>query len=399
MANKYLYIFIIILIFAVNCKSLNKDTQNHSNISGILQEENAENEIMLSENESNTEQIVNDKDINLLEVISTSELIIGIYDNLPSNIRLITRDDEIIFYFYDLDFDSIHEVFVLGIQYDDDLDLNSLVDYSSLFAEDRKPYYFYLYIFSVKGAVSLLDTVDLGMQYVFDNLRRFKINNSFDAPFVVCVTFQIPEGEIQKWLVFDNRLEPESIISLEDTFSNKLVIEDIDSDDNIDIVIMERGAEEGTGFETFLIWLKWDGSSFKEYAATNIVRNLKTFLSNSRNYILEHDWARLINNFFNNITYYINKGWSYTDIVFKALGFEDIYGENHNDKSAVLSGIHDVVFPEIFENPFILEDEAGLYFNLTFRIEDANGITIISELSVYMNRNPFGSKQFYFRMR
>ncbi len=398
MANKYLYIFIIILIFAVNCKSLNKDTQNHSNISGI-QEENAENEIMLSENESNTEQIVNDKDINLLEVISTSELIIGIYDNLPSNIRLITRDDEIIFYFYDLDFDSIHEVFVLGIQYDDDLDLNSLVDYSSLFAEDRKPYYFYLYIFSVKGAVSLLDTVDLGMQYVFDNLRRFKINNSFDAPFVVCVTFQIPEGEIQKWLVFDNRLEPESIISLEDTFSNKLVIEDIDSDDNIDIVIMERGAEEGTGFETFLIWLKWDGSSFKEYAATNIVRNLKTFLSNSRNYILEHDWARLINNFFNNITYYINKGWSYTDIVFKALGFEDIYGENHNDKSAVLSGIHDVVFPEIFENPFILEDEAGLYFNLTFRIEDANGITIISELSVYMNRNPFGSKQFYFRMR
>ena len=398
MANKYLYIFIIILIFAVNCKSLNKDTQNHSNISGI-QEENAENEIMLSENESNTEQIVNDKDINLLEVISTSELIIGIYDNMPSNIRLITRDDEIIFYFYDLDFDSIHEVFVLGIQYDDDLDLNSLVDYSSLFAEDRKPYYFYLYIFSVKGAVSLLDTVDLGMQYVFDNLRRFKINNSFDAPFVVCVTFQIPEGEIQKWLVFDNRLEPESIISLEDTFSNKLVIEDIDSDDNIDIVIMERGAEEGTGFETFLIWLKWDGSSFKEYAATNIVRNLKTFLSNSRNYILEHDWARLINNFFNNITYYINKGWSYTDIVFKALGFEDIYGENHNDKSAVLSGIHGVVFPEIFENPFILEDEAGLYFNLTFRIEDANGITIISELSVYMNRNPFGSKQFYFRMR
>jgi len=398
MANKYLFIFLIILIFAVNCKSLNKDTHNDANISGI-QEENIEDEIMLSENESNTEQIENNRDINLLEVISTSELITSIYDNLPSGIRLITRDDEIIFYFYDLDFDSIHEVFVLGIQYDDDMDLNSLVDYSSLFAEDRKPYHFYLYIFSAKEAVSLLDTVDLGMQYVFDNLKRFKINNSFDAPFVVCVTFQVQEGEIQKWLVFDNRLEPELIVSLEDTFSNKLVIEDIDSDGNIDIVIMERGAEEGTGFETFLTWLKWDGSSFKEYAAVNIVRNLKTFLSNSRNYILEHDWARLINNCFNNITYYTNKGWSYTDIVFKALGFEDIYGENQNDKSAVLSGTHGVVFPEIFENPFILEDEAGLYFNLTFRIEDANGITIISELSVYMNRNPFGSKQFYFRMR
>ena len=177
------------------------------------------------------------------------------------------------------------------------------------------------------------------------------------------------------------------------------MIVDIDSDGNIDIIIMERGAEEGTGFETFLTWLKWNGNSFEEYASTNIVRNFKIFLNTARTYILEHKWNELINNCFGDVSYYTGKGLSITDIVFRAFVFGDVYNEENADKKIILSGINGVVFPEVFENPFILEDEKGFYFNLAFRINDDNGVTIISDIPVYMNRNPFGKKQFYFTVK
>ncbi len=395
---KYAFIIIVILILANNCNTAGKDTQN-ANIISSTSEENTYNELT-PENELNlvASENTDSKDINLLNVLSTSELISSIYNYLPADIKLITNNDEIIFHFEDLDFDTIHEVFVIGVQYDEATDLNSFIDYSTLFIENRKPYHFYLYIFSAKGEeIFLLNTVDLGMQFVFNNIIRLKINDSFDTPFVIKVVFQVQEGEIQKWLIFDDSLVPESINNLEDTFSSKLVIEDIDSDGNIDIIIMERGAEEGTGFETFLTWLKWDDNKFEEYAATNIVRNLKNFLNNSKNYILERDWNTVINFCFDD--YYTNRGWSNIDIIYKALGFEDIYGEDHNSKSIILAGLRVIVFPEIFENPFILEDDTGSYFNLTFRIEDSNGVTIISELPVYINKNPFEEKQFYFRMK
>lgn len=384
--------FIFALIYILSCQSLNRNTQNDLNNTGST--DNEQNiDLTMSETESEPEE-----DINLLNVISTAELIDNMYNFIPPGIELITRNDKIIFNFFDLDYDSIHEVFVLGVQTAEDTDLNSFVDYSMLFKENTRPHHFFLYIFSAKEKITLLDTKDLGLQYVFVDMKRFRINNLNTFPFVICVTFQLQEGEIQKWLIFNNSIVPDSVLSLEHTFSSKLVIDDIDSDYNLDIIKMERGAEEGTGFETFLIWLKWNGSNFEEYAATNIVRNLKTFLNISKNYFLEHDLKSLVNNCFGNTSYYIDKGYSRNDIVFEAFGFKDVYNANNTDKNIILSGISNIVFPEIFENPFILEDETGLYFNLAFRIDDANGITIISEIPVYMNKNPFGEKQFYFRM-
>ena len=82
---KYAFILIVILIFASNCIT-DKDTQNTDIISSTS-EENTDNELT-PENELNSDS----RDINLLNVLSTSQLISSIYSYLPADIKLITNN-------------------------------------------------------------------------------------------------------------------------------------------------------------------------------------------------------------------------------------------------------------------------------------------------------------------
>ena len=61
----------------------------------------------------------------------------------------------------------------------------------------------------------------------------------------------------------------------------------------------------------------------------------------------------------------------------------------------ILKGIKEFFFVDILEDPFILRDEKGTFFQWSFRLVDVNGLSLVSEIPVYMHKNPFGRRQFF----
>jgi hypothetical protein len=203
-----------------------------------------------------------------------------------------------------------------------------------------------------------------------------------------------PDGQPNQ----DTQLRPVSQLSLKDTFLNHLLIKDIDKDGSIDIVLQERGEVEGIGNEAFLTWLKWNGTTFHEYASTNIVHNLRQFLSEVKRLILEKEWRKLLTYAFRLEDLYRYKQQNYSDsaIIFEALDFDHFFRQEDLATLTVINNIQDIIFPEILENPFIVQEEQGYSFNLSYRIESLNGTSHIGEIILYMVPNPFNKKQFYF---
>ena len=66
---------------------------------------------------------------------------------------------------------------------------------------------------------------------------------------------------------------------------------------------------------------------------------------------------------------------------------------------AGLAEIADLVLPQFQENPFSATDERGSYFLLAYRVVESSGASWVTETPVYMMRNPFAERQFFFRIR
>ena len=402
-----IFIFLILTIFlfsVVNCRTNNidKDPVINSN-----RTENAgESDVIdLSEGDNAIEtdgnSLGNNTDEGNKEVpdFTIEELSNRVRTLISSSVKLLRINKNSLFLFSDLNNDNIQEVLALGVKPDANVELSTYSDFSSLFLENRSPCSFFLYIFEYAAPEYILHGyIDLGLKYVYSGFDQIQIVKNSKFPFVISLNFHTYEGIEQEWLVFDEKNMPVFELSLKDTFSSKLVLNDIDSDGNMDIIIQEKGAEEGMGYETFLTWLKWNGRRFKEYKSSNIVRNLKTFLSDVKKLILEKEWQAVLNLCFNPqaISLYKSQGWSNTGIIFKAFGLSSVYDLNSDTSINILSSIKNIIFPEILENPFINEDSKGNYFNISFRIIDVNEIYVVSEMSLYIYDNPFNKNQFFF---
>jgi hypothetical protein len=306
----------------------------------------------------------------------------------------------------DLNLDGIPEILVPCVKVEEEaeegVDTDRFSDFSSLFGKNSKSYPFYLYTFQMEetGPV-LVKSISLGSRAVYGGIARFQIREAQSAPFVIVVKFQTQEGVEQEWLAFDGEsILPISRLSLRETFSSKLLIEDIDGDGGIDIVVQEKGSEEGIGLETFLTWYRWDGRQFAEHATANIVRSLKAFLTSTKEYFLDKNWKKLVAHAFlpEDVKRYYGQGMSTEQIILKAFGLGDYYDTKESSAKEILQEIQEIVFPEFLENPFIARDDRGSFFRLTFRILDTQGISIISEIPLYMQKNPFVKRQFFFKI-
>ena len=56
--------------------------------------------------------------------------------------------------------------------------------------------------------------------------------------------------------------------------------------------------------------------------------------------------------------------------------------------------MQEIVFPQILENPFTVEDERGTHFRLGFRWVSSDGVPLVSETNLYLLAYPFGDRQF-----
>ncbi len=307
----------------------------------------------------------------------------------------------------DLNLDGTPEILVpcVKIEGDDkqDVDTDRFSDFSSLFGQEDLSFPFYLYLFQMEETGPVLaKTISLGSRVVYGGMAKIHIIPGKSVPFVIVVKFQTQEGVEQEWLAFNGEsILPISRLSLNETFSSKILIEDIDRNGSMDVVVQEKGSEEGIGLETFLTWYRWDGRQFSEYATANIVRSLKAFLSSTKQYFLDKDWRHLLAHAFlpEEVQRYQARGMSAAQIILRGFGLADFYDTRERSADDILREIQEFVFPEFLENPFIARDDRGSFFRMTFRILDSQGISIVSEVPLYMQRNPFLKRQFFFKIQ
>jgi hypothetical protein len=188
---------------------------------------------------------------------------------------------------------------------------------------------------------------------------------------------------------------------LQETHGSRVRVEDIDGDRVLDIVVSERGIEEGVGYETILTWYRWDGRRFARWNVVNVVRNLRLFLADSRRLLLERDWRSLVLHGFDpeQVHSLRKQRLGNADIVLKGLGLESFFAGQAREAGAILSEITEVIHPQILEDPFVASNARGDHFLMALRLIDSSGISRVVEVPLYMKRNPFGARQFYFLIR
>ena len=276
-----------------------------------------------------------------------------------------------------------------------------LADYSSAFVEGRPtvPFFLLVLVYRASGLV-VASRIELGERSVFGGLTVVPLTSSGSGPLALVASFYTRAGVEQEWLMFSGpSLRPLSRLGLKDTLASRPKVEDIDRNGVIDIVVQESGVEVGVGYETLLTWYRWNGTRFVEQAAINVVRNLNAFLARTREQLVSHDWPALVSHSFaaDQLRYYRGQGLSDMQIIMRGLGLAPHY--EHVRPEAALADIADVVLPQFQENPFSATDERGSYFLLAYRVVESTGASKVIETPLYMLRDPFGERQFFFRIR
>lgn len=167
----------------------------------------------------------------------------------------------------------------------------SISDMSRLFSE-AYPFYLGLFLRNRDGLVSMY-RIPLGKWFVFEGFRGMLLDDDRSMPFAVDISFQTHEGR-ERQLVSFSRYNSFSFFSMKNSISITTETRDIDEDGILDIVEWRRVFEEGTGYETFLTWFKWDGSKFSQHAGTNIVRNLNGYLQTLGNLLAIGKWEQAV---------------------------------------------------------------------------------------------------------
>lgn len=291
---------------------------------------------------------------------------------------------------------EIFAVFV-DVKKEAEAEVSTLSDFSRLFKQNLTPVEFSLVEFRQDGGrLERVKSFSLGKYMVFESLRVIAIHKGYDLPFAVTTTFQTQEGSNEVWVTFSQA--GTSQITLQQTLSRSPIIEDINNDGYLDIIIKERGIEEGTGYETFLTWYKWDGRAYKEYKTTNIVRNLREFLNHASELLSADKVEEFLQSSLlpRAVAALRAKGLGNEGIFFDVFHLLPSSPDNPNDPLTSLGSIQQVIFPNIFENPFTEQDMRGYSFPMTVRFVTADGVSHFYGAKVYMHKDPFVEPQFSF---
>ena len=310
----------------------------------------------------------------------------------------VTNKGEVMFIMHDLNADEIPEILVPGIESKNpaDADFEHISSFSRLFDAEKAKIKFNLYIFySPEGVYTLFRKISLGYNQVFKSFSKLYGNTKIQDPVIIAAAFQTGDGTLYKWVLFKKpELKPISIFQFEETIFKQAVIKDIDDDDTIDVIIQEKSIEEGVGYETYLSWMKWNGKRFVEYKNINVVRNLNAFLARIRDLLIKGDINKLLSFAIDSrqLNSALKEGISKKDIL------ENFFGISRetrgSSQSETVNAIANVIFPDILDNPFYLNDDKGFYFLLTYRIVYQDDVALIAETLLYMKKNPFGERQF-----
>jgi len=231
-------------------------------------------------------------------------------------------------------------------------------------------------------------------------------------PYAISISFQTYEGKMSQWVCFSNYNEF-SFFTLKNSLSVTSEARDINNNGVLDILEWRRVFEEGTGYETFLTWYKWDGTKYAQYASTNIVRNLNQFLHSAGTLMSRGKWQQAFSLMLPLEQYQELMGDEEISMGRLFLRLFTPLPEKDNgpevDEAALAAQIDrgerpfsSVIVPRVLENPFAGESQQEkparhTRFSIRFILRD--GRSSVRECRVRMNENPFASQQYYFELQ
>ncbi len=323
-----------------------------------------------------------------------------ILDTIPGSFLPVTNDDGHIKIIYsDLDRNGYRDAFFLVVKNRENLDagFSNLSDVSHLIKNERQPVDFFLSVYlQLQGSMISMFRIPIGSSVVISDFGAVSIKEGADLPLGINISFQTVKGTDREWIIFSS-YNKFSLFSMAETISVYSDSYDIDGDNIIDIVDWEDGLEEGTGYETYLTWYRWNGREYREYKSTNIVRNLNGFLEQSRLYLSFEQMDEFFRYSLSPKDYrrYKDSGESYSDWLQKV--FRPVPGSNsEKDELENCGKFRSIIFPQVFENPYSPRDNTLRICNINVRFVCSDGYSYIRTARIQMNPNPFRKPQFSF---
>ena len=323
-----------------------------------------------------------------------------ILDTIPGSFLPVTNDNGHIKIIYsDLDQNGYRDAFLLVVKNRENLDagFSNLSDVSQLLKNERGPVDFFLSVFlQLKGGMISMFRIPIGSSVVISDFRKVSIKEGSDLPLGISISFQTVKGTDREWIIFSsyNRF---SLFSMAENISTYSDSYDIDGDNIVDIIDWEDGLEEGTGYETYLTWYRWNGREYREYRSTNIVRNLNGFLEQSRLYLSFEQMDEFFRHGLSSGDYklYRNSGESYMAWLKKIFRFIPA-GSSEKDEFVDCKKIRSILFPQVLENPYSPRDNTARIYNINVRFLCDDGYSYIRTARIQMETNPFRKPQFSF---
>ncbi len=285
---------------------------------------------------------------------------------------------------------------------------SDLADMSRLFSEEIRPHKFYLALFlrTPRGLVSMY-RIPLGSWFVFEEFRGCQLNEQRAMPYAVSISFQTHEGKESQWVCFSDYNEF-SFFTLKNSISVTTENRDINNNGFLDILEWRKVFEEGTGYETFLTWYKWDGSKYTQHDTINIVRNLNQFLHTTSSLLSLGKWSQAFSLLLPDKQYQqmMEKNNSMGKLFIRLFPSQPGSDDSETLDDAEIKAMIDrgervfntVIVPRVLENPFAgekrnLQTDYRTRFSIRFILRD--GRSIVRECSVRMNENPFAGTQYF----
>ncbi|ADK79305.1 hypothetical protein [Sediminispirochaeta smaragdinae] len=288
----------------------------------------------------------------------------------------------------DIDQNGEDDAFVLTVEQNGQSIFQSdLGNVKRLYQSQAKSVNYYLSVyFQIRGKLISMYRIPFGGRMVLDGFRAFHLRENALYPYAVEAAFQNHDGLAIEWVIFSS-YNQFSLFSMHRSVSIGSFVEDIDEDGLLDIVEWHKGIEEGTGYETFLTWYRWNGTNFGEAGATNIVRNLNAFLSLVEEAILTGTPQKLTPYLSRPVE--LQKSNDLLKRIFTPL-----------DENSLESGLDycdeivSIIYPPILENPFSLDSSSGKSVPLDLRLICKNSESLLCRMEIAISKNPFVAPQY-----
>jgi hypothetical protein len=244
------------------------------------------------------------------------------------------------------------------------------------------------------GLPTLIRDVLAGKSPVLRDVGERRLNQDAPLPIAFYFDFADSKGQQLVWVVHGGGDRVSNLVLRKDALFGTEV-EDIDDDGILDVLRSERHLEDGTGYETFITWLKWNGRAYTEYRTTNIVRNLNEYLAAAGRILGSGDLSSFVERVLSARTLERLRGRGLDDVA--------IVNRILRPSSSSLQSFMELVrrdgeveaaeFPRFYENPF---PDPGATLTTPVRIVCCGGLSAVFETRLAMAENPFTSPQFFF---